>query len=78
MNRQDDSTYQTKSLHSAHFCTKKKTKNHATISWLANNYLDRFKVQLNMDWKAIVDLVRENFNINISNHQAYTEQRRWR
>ena len=60
-----------KALHDEHTCSRVSRNKHADYKWIANHFLDRFRI--NLDWKAI-DMMREiheEFRITVSKQTCY-------
>lgn len=67
----DKSTVQIKTGVFEHDCSRDHNNRHVNANWIAMNYFEQFRVNLNWAISGIVQAVKTNQKVNISRLKAY-------
>lgn len=67
----DKSTLQIKAGNLKHECTKEHNNRHCNAEWIANTYLEQFRVDPAWKIAGIIQAMKTNQQVNISRLKAY-------
>ncbi|KAK9083073.1 hypothetical protein Scep_029544 [Stephania cephalantha] len=72
----DDSTVQIKSINLTHSCTKVNKNYHVTSDWLAEKYIEQFRVDPNWSVSGIIQRVKDDLKFEISRMKAWRAKKK--